>query len=130
MANLHLRTAFGLALVGTTLACQPSYGGLEIRYLNGTGEFSDAGLVITEGQALAVRVEPISRARYEDYEKFDLVTMRAADPTVLVVSPSTDVDQFVFLGVGVGRTSIDIEINGDDVDTISAEVRAQTGGGR
>lgn len=111
------------------MGCQPSYGGLEIRYLNGTGQFSDDGLVITEGQALAVVVTPVSKARYEDYEKFDLVTLRASDPTVLVVSPSTDVDRFVFLGVGVGRTAIDVTINGEDVDTLAAEVRAQTGGG-
>lgn len=118
-----------LALLGVA-ACQPHYDGLEIRYLNGTGEFSGAGIEIVEGQALAIEVTPLSDNPHEDYEDFDLVEMASFNPTILVVSPSTDVDRFVFIGVSVGKTAVDVKINGKDVDTIDATVEAQTAGGQ
>ncbi|MBL8945933.1 MAG: hypothetical protein JNK45_22405 [Myxococcales bacterium] len=119
-------SGLGLALA----ACQPHYDGLEIRYINGVGEFSADGITIKEGQALAVEVTPLSDNRYEDYEKFDLVELESFNPGILVVSPSTDVDRFVFIGVSTGKTAVDVTINGGDVDTIEATVEAQSAGGR
>lgn len=117
-----------IALIGVVsglAACQPHYDGLEIRYLNGVGEFDETGITIEEGQALAIEVTPLSDNRYEDYEKFDIVELEALNPSVLVVSPSTDVDRFVFIGVSTGKTAVDVSINGDDVDTLEATVRPQ-----
>jgi hypothetical protein len=126
------RCIAALALSGFGLvaaACQPHYDGLEIRYINGVGEFSADGIRIDEGQALAIEVTPLSDNRYEDYEKFDLVELESFNPAVLVVAPSTDVDRFVFIGVSTGRTAVDVTINGGDVDTIEAVVEAQNPGG-
>lgn len=111
-------------------ACQPHYDGLEIRYVNGTGEFDSNGLEIREGQAIAIEVTPLSDNRYEDYEDFDIVELNSFNPNVLVTAPSTDINRFVLIGVAVGQTDVDVEINGRDVDTISAKVIAQTGGGQ
>lgn len=123
-----LVTLGGLALgLG---ACQPHYDGLEIRYLNGTGEFDSDGLQVREGQALAVEITPLSDNRYEDYEDFDIVELLSANPNVLVTAPSTDTNRFVLIGVAIGETVVDVEINGRDVDTIDAKVIAQGGGGR
>ena len=61
---------------------------------------------------------------------FDLVELESFNPGILVVSPSTDVDRFVFIGVSTGKAAVDVTINGGDVDTIGATVAAQSAGGR
>lgn len=117
-----------LAALGAAAGCQPHYNGLEIRYINGTGEFSAAGIEIDEGQALAVEVTPVSDNRFEDYENFDIVELVSFNPTVMVVSPATDVNHFVLIGASPGNTGVDVSINGRDVDTLDATVQAQPGG--
>lgn len=127
MTRHILTIALSVLAIGVA-GCQPHYDGLEIRYINGTGEFSANGIEIEEGQALAVEVTPLSDSRFEDYEKFDLMEFGSFNPNIVVVSPSTDVDRFVFIGVSVGKTAVEVSINGEDVDTIEATVKAQTPG--
>lgn len=124
-------TILCLSLVGlASTACQPRYDGLEIRTVSG-GDAYDAGVLnVTEGRALVIEIEPISSNPHEDYENFDLVTLESFDESVMLVSPSTDVDRFVLIGVGVGATAIDVKINDRDVDTIDARVDPQSGGGQ
>jgi hypothetical protein len=124
-------TLLTLAVLGLGLgACQPHYDGLEIRYINGVGELDSDGFQVREGQAIVVEVTPLSDNPYEDYEAFDIVELTSANPNVLVTAPSTDVNRFVLIGVLVGQTVVDVEINGRDVDTIDAKVVAQNGGGQ
>jgi hypothetical protein len=87
-------------------------------------------LSVSEGRALVIQVEPISDNPHEDYENFDLVELVSFNPSVMLVAPSTDVDKFVLIGVGVGETSVEVSINDKDVDTLEARVDAQSGGGQ
>ncbi len=105
--------------------CQPHYDGLQIRYLNGTGEFDADGLVIVEGQALAVQVEAISDNPYEDYEDYDLIELNSFNEQVVLVAPADDVDRFVFVGAHVGESAVEVIINDKNVDTITAIVEEQ-----
>ena len=86
---------------------------------------STDGLAITEGDVVIVQVQPLSDNPYEDYESFDLVTLEAFDESIMQVAPSIDVDKFAVLGGKVGKTSVRVKINGDEVDIIDAEVLAQ-----
>jgi hypothetical protein len=116
-----LTVALGLFAAG----CQPHYDGLRIRWLNGSGEFSEDGLEIVEGQALAVQVTALSDNPYEDYEDFDLIEMHSFNEHVVLVAPADDVDRFVFIGASVGNSAVEVRINGEDVDTINAIVSPQ-----
>jgi hypothetical protein len=116
---------FALALGLFAAGCQPHYDGLRIRYLNGTGEFSSEGLRIVEGQALAVQVTPLSDNPHEDYEEFDLVEMRSFNESIVLVAPADDIDRFVFVGGAVGQSGVEVRINGEEVDTITAIVDPQ-----
>lgn len=120
--RMHLFTlVLGLFAAG----CQPHYDGLRIRYLNGTGHFSDARLEIVEGQALAVQVRALSDNPYEDYETFDLIEMHSFNESIVLVAPADDVDRFVFVGVNVGESAVEVRINDEEVDTITAVVMRQ-----
>lgn len=123
MARLTRWLPFAL-LLGAA-ACKPHYDGLELRYIVGQGDLSADGLAITEGDVVIVQVQPLADNPYEDYESFDLVTLEAFDESIMQVAPSTDVDKFALLGGKVGKTSVRVKINGDEVDIIDAEVLAQ-----
>jgi hypothetical protein len=115
----------GALALAALSACQPHYDGLEIRYLNGSGEFSADGLVIAEGDAVEIEVKPLSDNPYEDYEKFDLVELEPFQVSVLKVAESIDVDVFVLIGQSAGKTSVRVSINDHEVDVIDATVEAQ-----
>jgi hypothetical protein len=116
------RALVAIALGVLASGCQPHYDGLRIRYLNGTGNFSQGGLEIEEGQALAVQVEALSDNPYEDYEAFDIIEMRSFNEHIVLVAPADDIDRFVFVGAAVGTSAVEVIINGDEVDTITAIV--------
>jgi hypothetical protein len=117
-----------LAVLTTLLsaaACQPHYDGLEIRYITSNGDFSDEGLVIAEGDAVAIQVKPLSDNPYEDYEKFDLVELEPFHESVIEIFESTDVDMFVAIGRQPGTSAVRVRINDKEVDVIDATVEAQ-----
>ena len=116
---------FAIVLGLLAAGCQPRYDGLQIRYINGTGEFSADGLEIVEGQALAVHVEALSDNPYEDYEDYDLIEMHSFNEQVVLVAPADDVDRFVFVGARVGESAVEVTINDKYVDTITAIVVPQ-----
>ena len=118
-------TRFLLALGIFAAGCQPHYDGLRIRKLNGTGRFSAEGLEIVEGQALAVEVTALSDNPYEDYEEFDIIEMRSFNEHIVLVAPADDIDRFVFVGAAVGESAVEVVINGENVDTITAIVSPQ-----
>jgi hypothetical protein len=114
-----------LSVLLSAAACQPHYDGLEIRYITSNGDFSDDGLVIAEGDAVAFQVKPLSDSPYEDYEKFDLVELEPFHESVIEIFESTDVDLFVAIGRKVGNSAVRVRINDREVDIIDATVEAQ-----
>lgn len=117
-----------LTLSAALSACQPHYDGLEIRYLDSSGNVSHDGRIEVEhGDAVIIEVTPISDNPYEDYEKFDLVELESFNQTVLEISPLADVDRFALVGKGVGETTVRISVNGHEEDEVQAQVKAQVG---
>lgn len=113
--------ALALALGG----CQPTYDGLTIRVLNGSGDVFGSSIEVIEGQALVISIRPESSNVYEDYEDFNLVRLDALNHGVLYAAPADDVDRFVLVGASVGTTAIEVIIDGKHVDTLRAEVLPQ-----
>jgi hypothetical protein len=80
---------------------------------------------VTEGQALVISVRPESSNPFEDYEDFNIVRLEALDENVLLAAPADEIDRFVLAGTGVGRTTVDLLVDGRLEDTLDAEVTAQ-----
>jgi hypothetical protein len=108
--------------------CQPHYDGLRIRVHNDAGDVRGSSIEVIEGQALVISVEPQSDNPFESYEKFNIVRLEALDETVLLAAPADEIDRFVLAGTGVGRTTIDVIVDGRLEDELDAEVVAQTEG--
>jgi hypothetical protein len=117
-AHRRFSTIAWIALILS--GCQPSYDGLRIRLLSGTGEISDSAIEVEEGTAIVVQVEPHSSNPFEDYEKFNLVDLRPLNESVVWAARADDVDRFVLVGAGVGQTSIDVVIDDRSEDILSA----------
>lgn len=120
-----IRRCIAIGVLLSASACQPHYDGLEIRYLTSSGDLSDDGLVIAEGDAVAIQVKPLSDSPYEDYEKFDLVELEPFHESVIEIAESIDVDVFVAIGRMAGTSAVRVRINGDEVDIIDATVETQ-----
>jgi hypothetical protein len=108
--------------------CQPTYDGVRIRVHNDSGDVRGTDIEVIEAQALVISVQPQSSNRFEDYAVFNIVRLEALDETVVLAAPADEIDRFVIVGVGVGRTTIDLTIDGRLEDTLDAETIPQPEG--
>jgi hypothetical protein len=105
--------------------CQPHYEGAVIRYLSGAGDVRGHELEVVEAQAMVISVRPRSDNPFEEYEKFDLVDLRSANETIMLVAPADDVNKFVVVGAGLGEASIELLVNDREEDILNGTVVAQ-----
>jgi hypothetical protein len=120
------RLAIGALLLAA--GCQPHYDGVRIRTHNGSGGANGTSVTVDEGTALVISIEPDSSNPFEDYEVFNIVRLEALDENVVLAAPADEIDRFVLVGVGVGRTTIDLTIDHELVETLDAEVEPQPEG--
>jgi len=125
MITLEPRVLALLAVATLASACQPHYDGVQIRFLFGEGQHAHDRIEVSEGQAVVIQVEPVSDNPYEDYERFDLVTLEAFNENILFVAPATEIDEFVLAGAGLGETVLRVNVNGEQVDELDAAVVEQ-----
>jgi hypothetical protein len=116
--------AFAVLVAG----CQPHYDGVKIREHNGSGEVRGSSIEVIEGQALVISIRPASSNPFEDYEAFNIVRLEALDENIVLAAPADEIDRFVIVGVGIGRTTIDLTIDGRLEDTLDAETIPQPEG--
>ena len=119
-----------LAIAALLLAagCQPHYDGVRIRTHNDSGDWDGRSITVDEGTALVISIQPDSSNPFEDYEAFNIVRLEALDENVVLAAPADEIDRFVLVGVGVGRTTIDLTIDHKLVETLDAEVVPQPEG--
>lgn len=113
-----------LGLVAGASACAPDYDGFDCRMINETpsGAFcSDQMIEVARGEALVVRVRPHSDNR-NDYED-PSVELRSSDPQLLDVRPGVG-DDFTLIGLTLGETSVELWIDGELMDEVSARIVA------
>ena len=122
MRSPALRSTALLLLAAATLGCKPHYDGLQIRFLFGEGQHAHDRIEVIEGQAVLIEVKPLSDNPYEEYEAFDLVELESFNESTMLVAPSTELDQFVLAGAGLGETVIRVRVNGEQEDTLDAAV--------
>jgi hypothetical protein len=124
-AKLVRAALLSLSITALTTGCQPNYDGLKMKIVVGDGEALGDKITVEQGEAVLLKVRPESSNPFEDYEKFDLVELESFNDNIAGVFPGDDVDRFVVVGTGLGRTSIEVIVDGHSEDIIEAEVVAQ-----
>jgi hypothetical protein len=80
-----------------------------------------SGISIPEGSAASAHVDLMSHSN----QTLTGGNIQSADTTVLrVVHTATDSSGYVFLGVSAGTTTVNVSVNGQQVQTVSAIVAA------
>lgn len=102
-------------------ACGADYDGLEISLVGGDAKDIDRdGMIVTEGRAAVVEVEPRSRRR--DYEATDELTLESLDESIARVDPGVQVDTWMVMGIAPGEVDVEVRINGSFEDRITITV--------
>jgi hypothetical protein len=125
-SSAGLRAAFALAvLVAIAPACSDnSYSSASV-----TGQLGDSravldferGISIPEGSAASAHIELISHAN----KTLTGAGIQSLDPSVLaVVATVGDPSGYAFLGVRSGTATVEVLVNGRQVQTVSAIVQA------
>jgi hypothetical protein len=119
-------------LVLLTLApasgCQPDFSGLDFEGVSSppsgvTTIVRDDEIEIPEGIAIAVRVTPHS-SNLTPYDSTNRVELRGRDEAILDVEPTEEERVWVLIGIDVGSTCVEVEIDGREQDCIDASVVA------
>ena len=97
----------------------PDYDHLQI---GGDVEYHDGFVRIWHGQATLVVARPATLAT-QGFQPFDVVELRSHDEDIFAVLPGVELDEHVFVAVGLGRTHIDVVLHGELVETIKAIVQ-------
>ena len=118
-----MRRVVTLGMLGLVLAaCGPDYDGLSITLVGGDAEDIDRdGMVVTEGRAAVIEVEP--RSRRKDFDATDELTLESADESVAQVDPGVRVDTWMVRGVAPGETDVEVRIDGALEDRITITVK-------
>ena len=124
-AKLAKAALLSLSMTALATGCQPNYDGLKMKIVVGDGEALGSKITVEQGEAVLLKVRPESSNPFEDYEKFNLVELESFNDNIAAVFPGDDVDRFVVTGTGLGRTSIEVIVDGHSEDIIEAEVVAQ-----
>lgn len=117
---------FGLALIATAPACQPSFGYLEVTVRSSPPlpvSVRDHRFELPVGVAVLIAVEPMSD-NINDYVETDRLDLSPSDAAILDIEPGPESRTFVLIGVNPGETCVDVYINGRAEQCIPAVVNA------
>lgn len=112
-----------LALLGSTTACGPDYDHTVIDgVVTGTprGSIDIARVIVAEGALVKAHIVSFDT----DREKMP-TDVRSADPATLQVSKVVSTDDYAFLGLKAGTTTVEIKAQGDTVLILEAIVTPQ-----
>ena len=122
---------FFVAILQSTIACEPQYQSLDIRQLSTppqpfATQIRNEQITIPEGVATLISAVPISR-NSEEYPSHVQVDLWSEQPRVLLVQPAAKTFEFVLIGVEQGQTCIPVEIDGAKEECIPARVTPAVG---
>jgi len=127
----------GLQVFGTAVliisvfvtGCKPEYESLSIEPKTNAPKamtLNEERIVITEGIAVLVEVEPVSGSR-RDFGYDTKIELESKDDEVFEALPTDDDDEFVLIGVTPGETCMDVWVADEHRECISVQVSAAEG---
>ena len=115
-----------LLFLGLASGCgEPRLASIEITAIGGgwSDEYENR-ITILHGQAVVVRVRPISSAG-RPLAPYDFVELHGGNPDVVELLPGRSLAEHALLGVAVGRTRFDVSIDGEQQTELTVIVQAQ-----
>jgi hypothetical protein len=106
-------------------ACEASrYGHVEIHRVGGhpDAEIGPGGFVVPEGGVIVFEAQPLSDAGSPAYVGLERFKLRPSDPDVAMAHRAILRDTWVVSGLSLGRTELQVIVDGDVVDDVAVEI--------
>ena len=114
-----------VASLSAATACEESrYGHVELHRVGGHPQagIEPGGLVVPEGGVIVFEAEPRSDAGSPGYTGLERFKLRPSDPDIAMAHRAILRDTWVVSGLSIGRTELQVLVDGDVVDDVPVEI--------
>jgi hypothetical protein len=112
-------------LLGLATACEASrFGHVELYRVGGDygAEIGPNGITVPEGGVIVFEAQPYAEPASPEYKGWEDFDLRSTDASVAEAHRSILRDTWVVSGLLVGRTRLQVRIDGERVDDVPVEV--------
>jgi hypothetical protein len=129
MSRTRIIMLWALSVVPLVVAsaCQSSrYDRVELYRVDGHPDagIEPGGIVVPEGGVLVFEAQPRAETASPEYVGLERFKLRPADPDVAMAYRAILSDTWVVSGMSIGRTELQVIIDGDVVDEVPVEIVA------
>jgi hypothetical protein len=106
-------------------ACEASrYGNVELHRVGGhpEAEIGPGGLVVPEGGVIVFEAQPLADAASPAYVGLERFKLRPSDSDVAMAHRAILRDTWVVSGLSLGRTELQVLVDGEVVDDVPVEI--------